>query len=918
MIKKIPIKGISRDPSGQLSSDGMCAESLNVQLDMGEIAPAIKPRTLCDSSGAQVNVSGDILFIHKGAGYENLIYRDGIALRFTPVICDAVAELVYDNLGPDEEILDIKSVGNTVIVATSQDMYYILWRDGAYRFLGNQIPVPAISFRIGELDSERVVPEYPVDYETADYSELVRDGVVDTEGRAPELPHRQIGDTGKYGSQAKKYTFDNTQSDGFWNDFLDSVWGDVDRVLSENAASGKAVFPIFVRYAVRLYDGTSYAQSIPVLLGAEISRFIDVRGVIVQIYRQSPGDPDEEELDMTIAVPLVVGANGYSIVLQSFSGNAFDGWDDIVGGVDIFISQQIAPIQRNAAKFKVTYRQEFPIVAVETMRGFSVDDFRLDPYYTEENQEKLILNYQNTYLAKSYSLDEFRNLSGEVTLDDINFSSDYILAQEALKETPQSMHHVRAARLFDYNKRLIASGAEQSLHHGYQFLPSSLWAAGAGTTTPVRFVYYIRSDSGESVVVCRDMNGDEQITPRTAAILSGSGTLYRESLGPWLAYPDSRCYKMEVYYLSGQTRMVSFRMHHFDQADVAFVFMGFGKAPGTGLAVSSFPTENDIVSMPDTLLVSKANNPFVFPADQSVHFPVGEILNLAVATIPLSEGQFGQFPLYVFTDEGVFALSVGADGSFQTAHPVSRDLLISKDALVGIEQGVFFAAARGLLLLQGSTVTKVSSLMDGYPSEIEDADLVEQLANRFLDFYPERQEGFQKFLSGCVLSYDYANTRILLMNPLYKTMYVYKFDTQSWHRLNPVEKYPVRTLNSYPEALVVMSSSSGQCVLDFSVLAESEGAESVPGIIYTRDLDLDNADVYKAVNRLRVRGRFQDGHVKWQLQGSNDGINYKTLHSLRGPSWKWYRVILVTLLEPQERLSYVEIDYEPKFVNKIR
>ena len=41
-IKRIPIKGISRDPSGQISAEGMCAESLNVQLDMGEVAPMIK------------------------------------------------------------------------------------------------------------------------------------------------------------------------------------------------------------------------------------------------------------------------------------------------------------------------------------------------------------------------------------------------------------------------------------------------------------------------------------------------------------------------------------------------------------------------------------------------------------------------------------------------------------------------------------------------------------------------------------------------------------------------------------------------------------------------------------------------------------------------------------------------------------
>lgn len=86
MIKKIPIKGISRDPSGQISADGFCAESLNVQLDMGEVAPVIKPMQVKDSDGDSVVTEGDILYIHKGIGYENLIIRSGRQLKYVSLI----------------------------------------------------------------------------------------------------------------------------------------------------------------------------------------------------------------------------------------------------------------------------------------------------------------------------------------------------------------------------------------------------------------------------------------------------------------------------------------------------------------------------------------------------------------------------------------------------------------------------------------------------------------------------------------------------------------------------------------------------------------------------------------------------------------------------------------------------------------
>ena len=548
--------------------------------------------------------------------------------------------------------------------------------------------------------------------------------------------------------------------------------------------------------------------------------------------------------------------------------------------------------------------------------SYKVENFVIDPYYTEENQEKLMLNYQNTYLARSFTIDEFKALPEDYVLD-IDTSSDYIMAQEALKETSQSMHHTVGARMFNYNKSLLLAGAKQSLYNGYPFLHSVKW--DDMEQNPVRFVYYIRGENGEAKVVCRDVDGNKQITPMSAAVLENLPILYHEAPVAWLAYPDSRCYRIDVYFVlpGGQVRYKSYPTKAMDQTDVAYAFVGFG-VDITATESATLPeTENGTIEMPNSLVVSKVNNPFVFPATDIVTFTAGEIFNLAVANVPLSEGQAGQFPLYVFTDEGVFAMTVDAEGKLRTSHNVSRDILLSPDAVVGIEQGVFFAAARGLLLLQGSRVKKVSSEMEGTPDLLSE-ELLGRINNQFLGFSPDNPRELRSFLSGCFLAYDYANTRIIVANPAYSAMYVYKFDTQSWHRLQTPYGKPIRALNSFPEAQLAMQGGSRQSLLDFSVLAESPDAETLRGIVYTRDLDLDGADIYKTISRLKVRGRFSDGHVKWQLQGSNDGLDYKTIHSLRGPSWKWYRLVLVTMLDKNERVSYVELDYSPKFTDKIR
>ena len=935
-----------------MANDGFCAESLNVQLDMGEVAPAVRPKAVTDASGNPVNVDGDILYIHKGVGYENLLYRSGNTISYVATMGGQSSGTVYGNLFNDEVVNDVTSIGNTVIVSTDNDMYYILWKEGAYHFLGNCIPIPDIHFRISTENERKEITDRALPT-AASAPELFDSGgnFMPDDWTAMALAIASVGadinidkvspSTSILGKAANKYRLEEETQ----KQWLNEIWGIVDDKMATARESGKTSFPIFVRYAVRLYDGTYYAQSIPVLLGADISRFVKIRtGVCSHFYGvvdENTGISHIEAMvqipqkELEVSDPSLSWINNlalhvdlpepYSVVANFFRNySIFEGWDDIVSGVDIFVSTPIGPSDRDSVVLNAIsgfYAQEaepeedgYPIRFAGIYEGY------LDPYHTLYNQDKLLELHQTTYLARTYTLDEFRALAGEVKLE-IDFSSDYIMAQKALVETAQSMHHTKGDRLFNYNKRLLLAGAEQSLYHGYPFLHSVKWIDNDNYPSErYRIVYHLRGDNGENVIICRDEENHAIITPKNAKIVKDSSVNYHELPCSWLAYPDSRCYRIDLYTTSnGAVGFRSFQTTVFDQADVAYAFIGFGNAFTRPFPqrVDSMPNEeNTTYRMPSSLVASKVNNPFAFPVEDKVTFTAGEILNMAVATRALSEGQFGQFPLYVFTDEGVFALSVDAQGKFLTNHPVSRDILISKDALAGIEQGVFFAARRGILLLQGSQVTKVSSDMDGKPVEIGDGALMARIP---LDGMPvETPQPFSYYLDGCFLAYDYANARIVVFNETMNTQYVYKFDTQSWHRLRVGNAWPVRVLNSYPEAQVVFSFGNRQKVLDLSVLEESADADALPGLVYSRDLDLDTMDVYKTVRKVKVRGRFADQHVKWQLQGSNDGINYTTIHSLRGPSWKWFRIVLVTILAPGERISYVEMDYEPRFTDKIR
>ena len=88
--------------------------------------------------------------------------------------------------------------------------------------------------------------------------------------------------------------------------------------------------------------------------------------------------------------------------------------------------------------------------------------------------------------------------------------------------------------------------------------------------------------------------------------------------------------------------------------------------------------------------------------------------------------------------------------------------------------------------------------------------------------------------------------------------------------------------------------------------------------IVTRPLDLGHPDVFKSISDIRVRGRYSKGSVRYILEGSNDGIEFHVLNSLRGRSWKLFRITLLAELTGDERISWIDVMYETRFTNRLR
>jgi hypothetical protein len=399
--------------------------------------------------------------------------------------------------------------------------------------------------------------------------------------------------------------------------------------------------------------------------------------------------------------------------------------------------------------------------------------------------------------------------------------------------------------------------------------------------------------------------------------------------------------------------------------------------------------------------MSEIDNPFFFPLGRTYTFQ-SKVLGVAIATTALSQGQFGQFPLYIFTEDGIWAMETAADASFVTSKPLSRDVCTNPASITSIDNAVVFVTDKGVMLLQGSQVVNISSYMHGKHYAIEETAKViikgQPFFCDYLDILADTTP-FMTFMKKASIAYDYAGSRLICIAPDEKYQYIYKLDTQTWHKtahninlLNPI--------NSYPECLVqgkermelekiycrVIENDAQEgfdyiaeqirkvlpdltneeidaflndgAAIDMTFVPEDDGEwlynmfdylhiateleikkETVEAtriydlstildahkpqkteraIIATRPFNLEAPDVLKTITDVQIRGDFPKGAVKFMLLGSMDGINFYTISTKRGKSWKMFRLIILADLEAYDRISWADINFETRFTNRLR
>ena len=893
MIKELKYGGLTASPLDYECSDGDLAISMDMIPEDGSLKPVVPPKPVM-----VVPSNYKLLYVHEGNGYKNYIVRSSSDIFALPegYASEEGEDYRIMSLSSSVTLHQINAIGNTLVILSSEGMHYLLYKDSSYVYLGDEIPELAISFGL--------------------QGEMIR-------------------------TDEFSISFDSISEGNIWNEFSDSnktkitsqVLAKVNKFIADNSThAGKFIYPFLVRYAYRLYDGTLTKHSAPVLM-------ICSSDLAPQVFFEHITGKNS----YTSASLRVVGmchSLDYAVVSSS-ELSELKKWSDIVSSVDIFVSAPIYTYDQNGecTKFvkvddsdcycvckhtnqavsQTTYPLRYQRHKFSKLYAFTFNPSTLSyptgrlmiPEKSLETVKGDIKDCSQFYFLESIGVE---NLSTSRTL--LTIEEDYLqslVTREVMSDDFDSHDKLMPQVSFTYNQRLNVANIRKRLFAGFSAAAQFCHSDGYVNNWSDVESTFMDTKVSVSVFVYIKQDGKDIVVRGNAASFGyNSPTLF-------FYYPNINAYKAIIVksnYFSDYYE-IPLEPHNF--LNGAFYFGGW---EDVSKSVSVSPVASSVaqrvVELPNKLYTSEVNNPFRFPVLGINTIGTGKIVGMSSAVKALSQGQFGQFPLYAFTTDGVWALEVSGTGTFTARQPVTRDICVNPGSITQIDSAVLFVTDRGIMLLSGSEATCISEIIDGalpdmsaYPSGASLLKLSGIDTNAFAFV------SFREFLSGCQMFYDYTHQRIVVFNPSYAYAYVYSLKSKSWGMMS---SQMATSANAYPETAVQLHDGS---IVDYA----GEGDyDELHGFILSRPLKLDGPDILKTVYSIIQRGNFNKGDIKVALFGSRDLANWHYVYSsadhylrgFAGTPYKYYRIGVISSMKNGKGLFGCSINYESKQGNDLR
>lgn len=885
MIQELIYNGYSSTPSGIQCPDGDLSVALNAIPENGAIKHIEKPRTIFTLPSGQ-----KVVYIHSVSVFENYIILDEASQKLLWIPSDSPqtpAKELFTISG--KELYQVTAMGNVLVTLTSDGIIYSLYKSDSYQPMGNKPAFPSISFRlrVGEVNSEILTANFEKFSPTPS-----PDGGISISNNAKEAVKNTVT--------------------GYFNP-----------IAAQAKEDGLFLYPIMVRYAYRMYDNTLSYISQPIQLYPS-----DGVPLTIRYAGQHTDNLQVKAFNVQVRSfksQLMYQINNLEEVKQSLAE-----WGELIKSIDIFVTQDMEIINDSS-------------IASGGMSGFMGNISHLHgqgSFHGCYNGEKVNGKYVyrkhklkedgsdsqayfyvgsttiikddgpvNFYHISTISLSSLNADEQEVEIEQGVLPTDTLVNREQLKGDSNIDEQLIAKYVYTYNARLNLTGVTV-LPRPYPL--ESCFAYGNAVYDPESKKTVEKTYSFKAYVLIEAEKRNVMVT------CDSSIPMNIDDYNNFFFFSNVNAKELIVERTdtNGTKSYSKTKFKKHQGLDGCFTYINSSFDDVVDMSIVS---HTDIgIPYPNKIYTSEVNDPFTFPASLVSAVGSGIIVGISSAAKALSEGQFGQFPLYAFTDEGVWALEVSDTGAYYARQPITRDVCISTESITQIDNAVLFATHRGIMMLSGSQSICISETIDknepfsllSFPKGKELLQ-ISALPVNDISIGP-----FRNFLLSSRMLYDYAHQRIIVYNPEHSIAYVFSLSSKQW---GMIESNIASSVNSYPEALAM--SHKGE-LINFS----EEGNQAVTSLLLTRPFKLGDPALFKTIDTVIQRGYFTEGSIKQVLYGSNDYRHWFPVKSssssymrgFSGTPFKAFRLAVIASLDTFDSLIGCSISFTPRLTSRLR
>lgn len=872
-------KGMTNVPSDLMSDDNELEVCDGFIYRDGELKPVQKPVKIGQTSFT-------IMYVHKMADYKILIAK---VEHSQSIICYKMTD---DGIDIDSgqtfsigEPSEITSVGNTLICVTENGIHYLLFKGTKYVDLGTELPKPKVEFRTfatnptigsGKISPLNIREFCETSKKTAYYDDSGSLTSVTTSKTSTYWTYKPINDVNKI------------------KDFQTAVQGYVASKIKEAKEINKFCFPFFVRYALKLHDGSYARISNPILVCPTINRNFKIAP-----YRLSGEEFEEsvnrETLDLehvnSSAAIFFIYNIGHSDLCYKASIEGAGNWKDIVKEIVVFASDEVRPFDIDGDfEFKEPLEMDgycymnqvsgkhkdlsggildFPVLDLNQSYKFTYDDYKarsvIMPKHVKSDREIIDALMSKTQFYKLFA----------INTDDANGKLEYAPIAKHVVETLTEQEQLKtddyygwatmvAKKVYPYNNRLNMTGVKRKPFSGFN-----------------DFIPIARAEQPGMPGVIQPFPDEQEYEIYTHIVANGMDawvkadgyyTALPEMIGSWIYYPDPNATEMLIIDKdTGNAAHIKLKVHPRLNGSYCF-----DKLPFPRITYEGFEDDNarPVVdpnaheTLDSNIYTSVVNNPFLFEASGDNTVGTGSILGIIANTEAISQGQFGQYPLMVFTSEGIYAMSVTNEGMYGSIHPISREVCLENSPLVPTDKLVYFASEKGLMAASGAEVACMSEQLKGR-SSMQDG-------------------GFANYLKDCLIAYDYRDSLLRIYSKVYPWQYIYNMKDKTFSVVeNGVKAKAV--VNDYPDNLIQDTDGNVYSLTNKPDIVHDDNTYS--GTVTTRALKLGGSIMQKSLRSVKhLMDASDNGNVKLEVWGSNNAKHWRKLNSLGGKPWAYFKI----------------------------